>query len=450
MIVAYALTRGWPTLSRQRFSGWPILPILSHGTEQTATVGSCPQPQLTFNTNNQITSPGYSYDAAGNMTHDASHSYSYDAEDRITQVDGGTTASYAYDAFGNRVQKVAAGVTTNYFYNLANQIVAEQTTAGWSVGYVYFDGESVAQYANSTTLFTHCDHVDSAHLMTNMSAGVYDNYDYLPFGEQTAGGTGTTHKFEGKERDAETSNDDFGARYYSSSIGRFMSADWSAVPAPVPYANLTNPQTLNLYAMVNDNPVSFADLDGHMAFIGEPCWTESAGCGAQSNQSTASPQNQTLNLSGTVTSGPTSSDGSTIVQPPTFLSVSAKSDSSLAPGTYQVAVSVTKVTTGKDDGQPVKAAELTSKVDPVQGVSSKLGGTQQPEAATKFSLVIGISAKNGDFHYEGDAKVNITLTGPTGSKGSFSVPVELERGNPGAPSVGSVSGGRSTFVVPPN
>jgi hypothetical protein len=31
----------------------------------------------------------------------------------------------------------------------------------------------------------------------------------------------------------------------------------------VPYANLTNPQTLNFYAMVSDDPESFADLDGH-------------------------------------------------------------------------------------------------------------------------------------------------------------------------------------------
>jgi hypothetical protein len=42
-----------------------------------------------------------------------------------------------------------------------------------------------------------------------------------------------------------------------------LSADWSAVPEPVPYANLSNPQTLNLYAMVSDNPETFADLDGH-------------------------------------------------------------------------------------------------------------------------------------------------------------------------------------------
>jgi RHS repeat-associated protein len=69
----------------------------------------------------------------------------------------------------------------------------------------------------------------------------------------------------GKERDPESTLDDFGARYYSSAIGRWMSADWSAIPEPVPYANLTNPQTLNLYAMVHDNPETFADLDGHGA-----------------------------------------------------------------------------------------------------------------------------------------------------------------------------------------
>jgi RHS repeat-associated protein len=54
-----------------------------------------------------------------------------------------------------------------------------------------------------------------------------------------------------------------GARYYASNFGRFLSPDWSAIPAPVPYANLTNPQTLNLYAIVRDNPETFADLDGH-------------------------------------------------------------------------------------------------------------------------------------------------------------------------------------------
>ena len=91
------------------------------------------------------------------------------------------------------------------------------------------------------------------------------NADFYPFGgERDITNTCTqNYKFEGKERDTETGNDDFGARYYTSRLGRWLSADWSAVPAPVPYANLTNPQTLNLYAMVSDNPETFADLEGH-------------------------------------------------------------------------------------------------------------------------------------------------------------------------------------------
>ncbi len=70
-------------------------------------------------------------------------------------------------------------------------------------------------------------------------------------------------RFTGKERDSETGLDYFGARYYGSNMGRWMSPDWSAAPVPVPYADLTDPQTLNLYGYVRNNPLSHADADGH-------------------------------------------------------------------------------------------------------------------------------------------------------------------------------------------
>lgn len=70
-------------------------------------------------------------------------------------------------------------------------------------------------------------------------------------------------RFTGKERDAESGNDYFDARYYSSAMGRFLSPDWSAKEDPVPYANLENPQTLNLYSYVQNNPLLKPDLDGH-------------------------------------------------------------------------------------------------------------------------------------------------------------------------------------------
>jgi len=67
----------------------------------------------------------------------------------------------------------------------------------------------------------------------------------------------------GKERDAETGLDYFGARYLSSAQGRWMSPDWSAAPQAVPYADLSDPQTLNLYGYVRNNPLSKNDPDGH-------------------------------------------------------------------------------------------------------------------------------------------------------------------------------------------
>jgi RHS repeat-associated protein len=67
--------------------------------------------------------------------------------------------------------------------------------------------------------------------------------------------------FTGKERDAESGNDYFEARYYASSTGRFLSPDWSAKVEPVPYAKLDNPQSLNLYAYLGNNPLGGVDSD---------------------------------------------------------------------------------------------------------------------------------------------------------------------------------------------
>ena len=124
--------------------------------------------------------------------------------------------------------------------------------------------------------------------------------DYTPFGQVFTGSTNDPYFFTGKERDIESGLDYFGAQYYGSSMGRFMSPDWadtkstsdinvssaansgSAASAsmnsemqdingskvgenfiPVPYANLQNPQTLNLYTYGRNNPLSNPDPDGH-------------------------------------------------------------------------------------------------------------------------------------------------------------------------------------------
>jgi len=62
----------------------------------------------------------------------------------------------------------------------------------------------------------------------------------------------------GKERDTESGNDYFGARYYASSMGRFMSPD-------EPFADFdpNNPQSWNLYGYVRNNPLTNTDPDGN-------------------------------------------------------------------------------------------------------------------------------------------------------------------------------------------
>ena len=78
-----------------------------------------------------------------------------------------------------------------------------------------------------------------------------------------AGKTSNLREFTGKERDSESGLDYFGARYYGSAMGRYMSPDWSKNLEGVPYADFTNPQTLNLYSYVKNNPESAFDDDGH-------------------------------------------------------------------------------------------------------------------------------------------------------------------------------------------
>src|SRR6267378_695615 len=65
------------------------------------------------------------------------------------------------------------------------------------------------------------------------------------------------YKFTGKERDSESGLDNFGARYMSSSMGRFMSVDPSSVSI-----NKFNPQSWNRYSYTYNNPLKYVDQNG--------------------------------------------------------------------------------------------------------------------------------------------------------------------------------------------
>jgi RHS repeat-associated protein len=267
--------------------------------------------QATYNSSNQITSltapgvpvnPTYDPLGGGAIVNDGTSSYAYDAEGRICAqssplVSGGSTyVQYLYNAEGQRVAKgtitpvtvnghptLSCDITVNGF-TLTNQYLlgpsGEQVTelngsGTWVHTNVYagatllgtYDNPALAAYASNPGIHFHLtDWLGSRRAQTNYAGTLEATYSSLPYGDGlNASGTldPTEQHFTGKERDAESGLDYFGARYYASNMGRWMSPDWSAKYEPVPYAKLDNPQSLNLYSYVFNNPLSHLDDDGH-------------------------------------------------------------------------------------------------------------------------------------------------------------------------------------------
>jgi len=206
----------------------------------------------------------YQYDAAGNMTFDAtaSLSYTFDQENRLTGAAGYT---YTYDGDGNRVRKSNSSTGTLYWY-MTPGIVGESDLSGnLTDEYVFFNGERVARKSTNGVYYYFSDHLKTASVVTDSAGNIKSESDFYPWGGelQFVNNDSNHYKFTGKERDTESGLDYFGARYYSNGLGRWVSADWSATPVPVPYADLSDPQSLNLYSYVHNLPTARIDENGH-------------------------------------------------------------------------------------------------------------------------------------------------------------------------------------------
>ena len=198
---------------------------------------------------------------------DGLSTYAWDAESQVKTAAG---VGYTYDGDGNRVKKSNGKL---YWYGAGSEVLDESDLVGNITDeYVFFGGKRVAHrnVSGGSVYYYAADSLGSSRVVTTSSGIVCYEADFQPFGGEyiVTNTCPQNYKFTGKERDTETGNDDFGARYFSPSLGRWLSPDWSAIPAPVPYASLTNPQTLNLYQYVGNNPETFADMDGHLWPIG--------------------------------------------------------------------------------------------------------------------------------------------------------------------------------------
>ena len=125
---------------------------------------------------------------------------------------------------------------------------------------VWYSSIAAAQTpAEDTVIYYHSDAIGSVRMITDASGQVIARHDYLPFGEPwTPPPDADVRQFAGKERDAETGFDYFGARYYASQLGRFLTPDSELRIGQT----IAHPQLWNKYSYVTNNPLRKVDPDG--------------------------------------------------------------------------------------------------------------------------------------------------------------------------------------------
>ncbi len=342
-------------------------------------------------------------------------------------------------AGGERVVKSLGGSTTEYFY-FGGLPIAELNGGTWS-DYVFAGSKRIAVstsagsqnpagiQAAASTNYVHGDQLGSARMMTtgtiltDPSTPWYATY--APFGQLVYGSLPSHYKFTGKERDDETALDYFGARYYASAEGRFLTPDWSATPEAVPYGHFENPQSLNLYAYVGNNPIADVDADGHWSWktlLGLTISPEGGDQGAVVQNPGA-----TNNAAGTqspAADSPVPTAGTTVANIHKFgqfltgLGAVGNAVQSVADGTkVSAAVQVVNVqvdSNGKPSATSNTALAVTATVN-VNGASGDQKLLAQPQVGLSKLVAVSsdlVEEPNGSTHFQGGA-VTVGLSTPT-------------------------------------
>jgi RHS repeat-associated protein len=205
--------------------------------------------RLTFNSNGLL-----DYDNAGNLTGDGTNTYTWNSRGQLTGLTNATSSTtFRYTATGSR-DRVTSGGTTTGTLNDGGNPAAELDGTGATTASLLSAGvdQWLARTTSAGTQTYLTDPQGSTVALGAPDGTLSASYSYDPYGGTTTTGTtgGNTLTYTGRQSDP-TGLDYYRARYYSPSLGRFISKD------PAGLANGTNP-----YAYALDDPANVTDPSG--------------------------------------------------------------------------------------------------------------------------------------------------------------------------------------------
>jgi RHS repeat-associated protein len=228
----------------------------------------------TYNNANEITNQGFTYDDNGNMTSDGTYNYTYDAENQLIQVnrcsDNSLVATYAYNHNGLRRSKTVytsgQAVVTNFHWDAFGNMVRESDANGNTKRQYYYDpyGSLIAFETPSSGRYYYYHNLRGDVISAKDIDAIGSDYHYDPWGCPLDNPTDVLQPFRyaGYYYDEETGLYYLKSRYYSPTLGRFLTRDGYG------YVNYGNPQTLNLYSYCRNNPVNSVDPTGRCDVCG--------------------------------------------------------------------------------------------------------------------------------------------------------------------------------------
>jgi RHS repeat-associated protein len=215
---------------------------------------------------NRINYTGYSYDYDGNLVTDATgnHSYQWNADGKPYCIDG---VVLTYDPLGRMAEQARGGSDCNHpgasyqeiVYGPGGNKLALMSGQSLVKAVVPLPGGATAVY-NSFGLayYRHSDHLGSSRLATTPGHVPYYTGAYAPFGENYRENGTIDRSFTAQNQDTVSGLNDFMYREHTPNQGRWISAD----PAGRTAVTLTDPQSWNRYAYVNNQPMTKVDSLG--------------------------------------------------------------------------------------------------------------------------------------------------------------------------------------------